>query len=165
MELEVERAQAFAQMERSHATALRRVMEGGDRERASLSLRVSELEAALGRVEESVKRDPRPLDGTHEMETRAQGLEALVASRTEDTKRLEQELDDARTEVPALEAEIAALRTELISLRLQLDDQKVLAQVAGDELDANKEQLAKADRALIAALARVTALEAPNRVQ
>jgi DNA-binding response OmpR family regulator len=125
-ELELERAQTFAQMERTHSAALRRVMENGERERAALSTRVKELE----RLATSRSAEPAAREAGSDASAEIERFEALVRSRADDVSRLERELDFARAEVPALEAEIAALRTELTSKRLELDERALTTALA-----------------------------------
>jgi len=158
-DLEVERSHVFAQMERAHAVALRSTMKNGEQERALLSARLAEREKALADAEETIDRERRGDHGrTNETAARIDGLEALAASRDEDVERLARELDEARREVPALEAEIIAFRTELTSMRLQLDDQAILTRATNDELAEARRRLATTESALREALARLVAI-------
>jgi CheY-like chemotaxis protein len=139
---------------------LERVTEEAAGERSAMERRLHEQEQTFARAREELETERQTLlADAREAQSLIAGLEALVDSRMEDVERLGRDLDEARTEAPALEAEIAALRTELTSMRLKLDSQALTSEAAQRRIEHDEALLAKAKEALTKALARVRHLE------
>ncbi len=79
---------------------------------------------------------------------RIDALEALAATRTEDLAQLERELEEARLELPQLEAEIIVLRGELVNVRRQLDLQELSLRAATSQLEQDREIVERARKVL-----------------
>lgn len=117
--------------------------------RAALEASIDELSAALvaAHREADVERREWLAQRTTTAAT-IRALEASLDSREDAIEQLEREIDDAHREVPQLEAEIVVLRSELMNLRRQLDTQVLHERAAIEQLERDRDLLARAQRLL-----------------
>jgi hypothetical protein len=110
---------------------------------------LKELEEAMARTRAQLEDERQAHAVTRTTGARTvDALGAQVASKDEAIQRLEREADEARGEMPELEAEIVVLRSELLSLRRELDAQVVGARAAGAELERRVDLLYRAEKLL-----------------
>lgn len=116
---------------------------------AALEASIDELSAALvaANRETDTERQNWRAERTG-MESTIRALEASLEARVEAIEQLERELDEAHREVPELEAEIVVLRSELMNLRRKLDTQVLHERAAIEQLERNRDLLARAQRLL-----------------
>jgi hypothetical protein len=148
---EAERALVLAQLERDRAISdLQQRLSG---QLADEAARLEGLAEANQRfqheIEDLSSQWHRELEA--ERQLRADILKAgevPLGSPDLEVRRLERELREAKGELPELESEIAVLRGELTRLRAKLENEGAIARVASEQLEANRNLLARAEKAL-----------------
>ncbi len=116
---------------------------------AALEARVRSLsaEVAAEAAAHEKTRAAQSIEKTY-LTARVEALEALAATRNDDVAQLQRELEEARLELPQLEAEIIVLRGELVNVRRLLDNAELSLRVATSQLEQDREIVERARKVL-----------------